>query len=124
MVKPFAFAELLARLRVLLRRGRADRETVLRCGDLEMDLLQRQVALSGDEGRLRRVFYNLLDNAIKYTPERGRIAVALLQQDHRAIVTVRDSGIGIPPEHLLACSIASTAWTRPAAVGKAGPALV
>src|SRR5437763_7343125 len=43
LVKPFAFAELLARLRVLLRRGQADRETVLRAGDLEVDLLDRRV---------------------------------------------------------------------------------
>src|SRR5262245_53425729 len=39
LVKPFAFAELLARLRVLLRRPSGDRETVLRTDDLEMDLL-------------------------------------------------------------------------------------
>src|SRR5262249_35973928 len=49
LVKPFAFAELLARLRVLLRRGRTDRETLLRAGDLEMDLLERRVTRSGVE---------------------------------------------------------------------------
>ena len=43
MIKPFAFAELLARLRTLLRRERADRETTLRTGDLEMDLIERRV---------------------------------------------------------------------------------
>ncbi len=47
LVKPFAFAELLARLRVLLRRGRADQETILRAGDLKLDLLQRR-ATRGD----------------------------------------------------------------------------
>src|SRR5262249_1985002 len=47
LVKPFAFAELLARLRVLLRRGTPERETVLRADDLEMDLLRRQVARGG-----------------------------------------------------------------------------
>jgi DNA-binding response OmpR family regulator len=47
LVKPFAFAELLARLRVLLRRGRADQETVLRAGDLELDLLKRQATRAG-----------------------------------------------------------------------------
>jgi len=54
----------------------------------------------GDEARLREVFYNLLDNATKYTPEGGRIDVALSHDDHRGIVTIRDSGMGIPPEHL------------------------
>jgi DNA-binding response OmpR family regulator len=49
LVKPFAFAELLARLRVLLRRDRGERETVLRAGDLEADLLARRVTLAGTE---------------------------------------------------------------------------
>ena len=40
LVKPFAIAELLARLRALLRRGMSDQQTVLRAADLEMDLLQ------------------------------------------------------------------------------------
>src|SRR5262245_19874473 len=43
LVKPFAFAELLARLRALLRRERTDRETVLRVADLEVDLVDRIV---------------------------------------------------------------------------------
>src|SRR5262249_27135438 len=49
LVKPFAFAELLARLRVLLRRGRGEPDTVLRVDDLEMDLLQRKVLRAGKE---------------------------------------------------------------------------
>jgi DNA-binding response OmpR family regulator len=49
LVKPFAFAELLARLRALLRRGRPERETVLRADDLEMDLLGRRVTRGGEE---------------------------------------------------------------------------
>jgi two-component system heavy metal sensor histidine kinase CusS len=61
---------------------------------------QSHVQVCGDETRLRAVFYNLLDNAIKYTPEGGKIDVQLSQGDHSAIVSVRDSGIGIPPEHL------------------------
>src|SRR5262249_29712446 len=47
LVKPFAFAELLARLRALLRRGGPGRETVLRAGDLEVDLLERRAARAG-----------------------------------------------------------------------------
>jgi DNA-binding response OmpR family regulator len=47
LVKPFAFAELLARLRVLLRRGQTDREIRLRAGTLELDLLERQALLGG-----------------------------------------------------------------------------
>jgi DNA-binding response OmpR family regulator len=47
LVKPFVFAELLARLRVLLRRGQLDRETMLRAGELEIDLLKREVRRDG-----------------------------------------------------------------------------
>ncbi len=48
LVKPFAFAELLARIRVLLRRGRVEPETVLRAGDLELDLLKRRALRQGE----------------------------------------------------------------------------
>jgi heavy metal sensor kinase len=54
----------------------------------------------GDPGRLRQVFYNLLDNAIKYTPPGGTVAVKSGQEEGDAVVTVRDTGPGIPPEHL------------------------
>jgi DNA-binding response OmpR family regulator len=49
LVKPFAFAELSARLRVLLRRGRPERETLLRAEDLEIDLINRRVVRGGAE---------------------------------------------------------------------------
>jgi two-component system copper resistance phosphate regulon response regulator CusR len=49
LVKPFAFAELLARLRAMLRRGQDGRVTVLSAGDLEMDLLRRRVTCGGSE---------------------------------------------------------------------------
>jgi heavy metal sensor kinase len=54
----------------------------------------------GDETRLREVFYNVLDNAIKYTPPGGRIVIRLVHQDRAAVVTLRDTGIGIAAEHL------------------------
>ena len=58
------------------------------------------LGMHGDSARLRQVFYNLLDNAIKYTPEGGRVEVLLGRRDHEAVVTVRDTGAGIPAEHL------------------------
>src|SRR5262249_36978215 len=50
--------------------------------------------------RLRQVFYNLVDNAIKYTPEGGRVTVVLGKECDAVVVLVRDTGVGIPPEHL------------------------
>jgi len=58
------------------------------------------VWIHGDGSRLRQVFYNLIDNAIKYTPEGGVVEVRLSRQDGVAAVSVRDTGIGISPEHL------------------------
>jgi signal transduction histidine kinase len=54
----------------------------------------------GDALRLRQVFFNVVDNAIKYTPSGGEVAVRIDRRDGEAVVTVRDTGIGIPPEHL------------------------
>jgi two-component system heavy metal sensor histidine kinase CusS len=56
--------------------------------------------VSGDAPRLREVFFNLLDNAIKYTPKRGEVEVRIGHNGPEAVVTVRDTGIGIPAEHL------------------------
>jgi DNA-binding response OmpR family regulator len=61
LVKPFAFAELLARLRVMLRRGQPDREILLRAGGLEIDLLQRRVSRDGAEVTLAHREFALLE---------------------------------------------------------------
>lgn len=58
------------------------------------------VLMLGDPMRLAQVFSNLLDNACKYTPEHGEIALELGLEDTCAVVTVRDNGIGISAEAL------------------------
>ena len=49
-----------------------------------------------DENRLRQAVGNLLDNAVKYTPAGGRVRVAVTQAAGQVLLSVRDSGIGIP----------------------------
>lgn len=56
------------------------------------------VTIVGDRVRLRQLFLNLIDNAIKYTPEGGTVALAVGRENGSALFRVRDSGIGIPPE--------------------------
>ena len=56
------------------------------------------ITLDGDSGKLMQIFYNLTDNAIKYTPENGHIAVRLAQSGANVLFTVTDDGIGIPEE--------------------------
>jgi heavy metal sensor kinase len=58
------------------------------------------VSVKGDLCQLREVFFNLLDNAIKYTPEGGEVEVRVSHCGQEALVTVRDTGIGIAAEHL------------------------
>ena len=59
-----------------------------------------QCHVSGDAVRLQQVGWNLLVNAVKFTPEGGRIDVKLEQVDHRVRVSVSDNGQGIKPEFL------------------------
>ena len=54
------------------------------------------VTLTGDDELVKRLVLNLLDNAVKYTPEGGEISVKLTQQNGTALMIVSDSGIGIP----------------------------
>ena len=55
-------------------------------------------AFRGDEDLLRRMVINLLDNAIKYTPDGGSVSVKLWREDGRIKLRVTDNGIGIPAE--------------------------
>jgi signal transduction histidine kinase len=56
--------------------------------------------LRGDRARLRQVLANLVDNAIKYTPSGGRIDIGASTKGQEAVLTVKDSGIGIPAAEL------------------------
>lgn len=53
------------------------------------------VVIDGDELSIRRLFMTLIDNAVKYTPERGTVWIELYTEGMNAIVNVRDTGIGI-----------------------------
>jgi heavy metal sensor kinase len=58
------------------------------------------VLVLGDADQLIRLFKNLLDNAIRYTPPGGRITLAVAAQPRQIVIGVRDTGPGIAPEHL------------------------
>ncbi len=61
LVKPFAFAELISRLRAMLRRDAGSRESQLRAADLEMDLMSRRVVRAGVELDLSQREFQLLE---------------------------------------------------------------
>lgn len=62
----------------------------------ELDCPPGFPAVRGDAGRLRQVLQNLLDNAVQYTPPGGHIRLAEEVRDGHAVITVADTGIGVP----------------------------
>jgi histidine kinase len=66
------------------------------CSNLPANL---QHALA-DKDRITQVLTNLVANALQYTPEDGTVTISAIQKDDEVIVSVKDTGIGIPPEHL------------------------
>jgi signal transduction histidine kinase len=56
--------------------------------------------ISGDRNRLAQVLSNLLTNAVKFTPEGGRIKIGLTENEGHVDVSVKDNGIGIKPDFL------------------------
>jgi hypothetical protein len=55
------------------------------------------VQMLGDGDLMREAVSNLIGNAIKFTPENGRVSVSVTQEDGRPVVRVRDNGIGVEP---------------------------
>jgi len=65
---------------------------------LDVDLPEEPLPLEADVTRMVQVLSNLLNNAAKYTPAGGRVALSAWREDGHAVVAVSDSGIGIPPD--------------------------
>jgi heavy metal sensor kinase len=61
---------------------------------------QEKAEVEGDRSRLKQVIVNLLDNAIKYTPENGTIQLKVSATNDSAVLEIEDNGAGIPAEAL------------------------
>ncbi len=98
--KSFEFAAL--RLDDLLKDVVTDTTTLAKMKGqrIEHDSIQT-ATVKGDRDRLYQLFFNLIDNAVKYTPEGGTITVSLDIDRGSAVVTVRDTGPGIPTIDLI-----------------------
>jgi len=64
--------------------------------ELELEAPESVPQVAADPGQLRQVLANLVDNAVKYSPQGGRIAVRLEQSGEQLRIAVRDPGLGIP----------------------------
>lgn len=67
---------------------------------LNSSLPHSPIILLADEDRALQILTNLLGNALQYTPENGTVHVSIEKDKNMARISVRDSGVGIPPEHL------------------------
>jgi PAS domain S-box-containing protein len=68
--------------------------------DLQLDIDPAVASLNGDSSRLQQVVWNLLTNAVKFTPPGGRVVLRLDRAESKARITVTDTGVGIASEFL------------------------
>jgi len=59
------------------------------------------IRVNGDAVRLKQLFLNLIDNALKYTPPHGQVTLTLTKKEGGAVLAVKDNGIGIPRKDLI-----------------------
>ena len=80
---------------------------------LTVSVIEEAGSLSGDPEKLTQVLTNLLDNAIKYTPEGGTITLGAREMEETVEITVQDTGGGSPRRTFPVSSSGSTGWTGP-----------
>jgi len=91
VLRPVELAEVITAAADELQPEMARHELTLTC-----DCPPDGLAVEGDAGQLGRVLVNLLSNAVKFTPGGGRITVTAAAAEGSAVITVADTGIGIP----------------------------
>lgn len=67
---------------------------------LEVQAQEEPIYIMGDGNRIKQILVNSIDNAMKFTPQGGVITVSLKQEEKAAVISVQDTGEGIPPEIL------------------------
>ncbi len=76
-------------------------EALAREKSLQLKLGQmEELTVKGDTAKLRQLFLNLMENAIRYSPNGGTITSSVVSKKKNAVVCISDTGTGIPPEHL------------------------
>jgi signal transduction histidine kinase len=68
--------------------------------DIEFPVPRTDSLIFGDRDRIKQVFINIIDNAIKYTEAGGQVLIEQIEEDGVARITVKDTGIGIPAQDI------------------------
>lgn len=68
--------------------------------ELKVDYNGSDFEIKGDRDKIEQILVNLIDNAIKYTAQKGKVTCSLFEKEDSVMITVEDSGIGIAKEHL------------------------
>jgi two-component system, OmpR family, heavy metal sensor histidine kinase CusS len=63
-------------------------------------LIDQPMEFKGDKLHLRRLFFNMIDNACKYTPAPGEVRLSAAHLDDKLVISIADTGVGIPEEDL------------------------
>jgi two-component system sensor histidine kinase GlrK len=82
----------------IIRTVVADHNNVMLARGVTIDMELAEISIKGDKAQLKTVFDNLLANAVKFTPDEGRIRVRLTREEGQAVFLVEDSGVGIDKE--------------------------
>ena len=90
---PFDLTEVAHRV-LLTMEDRMQEEKI----NLSLHLPEESVYVMGDHDAIHRVIYNLVDNAVKFTPENGEITVGLYRRDGKVFLSVKNTGQGIPED--------------------------
>jgi two-component system phosphate regulon sensor histidine kinase PhoR len=94
-IEPFSLKELVEEVVYILKRS-ADEKLQ----NLEVHLHSEDAKVLGDKYRINQALTNLVDNAIKYTPEKGTIKIESRDKGELVEIAVSDNGMGIPPNDL------------------------
>jgi signal transduction histidine kinase len=82
---------------LLMFREKADKSSVKLCVDVAREA---DIWIEADHGILKQIMFNLLSNALKFTPDGGSVDVSALQLSDFIEISVKDTGIGIKPDQI------------------------
>lgn len=92
-IEPFDLTELAYRVMLTMEDRIAERGI-----ELTHTLPEESIYVLGDHDAIHRVVYNLMDNAVKFTADQGKIHLGIFRRDGKAYFSVRNSGAGIPEQ--------------------------